>query len=409
MRGGGQTESEHHLGKNLVESLSTRNRISTRILESFLKRNALGFCRRSSLTLESQEAREIPEVSCSTTPEQKSKNNLAQLITNYTKNIKTFLKRNVFLVLTHDNDKRKTKIKHPATSTVPTDTVTSVLKRVIMKNSIESGGCMKKGFTLAEGAAHVANCNNMRKSAARIIGALAGVTSGSTRRAGFAQAHTAPYPKFGFTLAEVLITLGIIGIVAAMTMPTLMAHNKKVTIETRLKKSYSIMNQAVTLSIANGTWTRPPLDHRGDNILLKSWMDTALLPYLKHKECENVDGRICIQMPDGSRMYFHNNAQIHINYYINKVKHNGKRGIDIFYFFLDYEPTKLGYFYPSGYSYTNADNENGTFYDKYVYGNREDMIKFCKILSFNDESNTCALLIMHDGWEIKDDYPIKIK
>ena len=28
--------------------------------------------------------------------------------------------------------------------------------------------------------------------------------------------------KFGFTLAEVLITLGIIGVVAAMTIPTLM-------------------------------------------------------------------------------------------------------------------------------------------------------------------------------------------
>ena len=29
--------------------------------------------------------------------------------------------------------------------------------------------------------------------------------------------------KIGFTLAEVLITLGIIGIVAAMTIPTLIA------------------------------------------------------------------------------------------------------------------------------------------------------------------------------------------
>ena len=29
-------------------------------------------------------------------------------------------------------------------------------------------------------------------------------------------------PKVGFTLAEVLITLGIIGVVAAMTIPTLM-------------------------------------------------------------------------------------------------------------------------------------------------------------------------------------------
>lgn len=50
--------------------------------------------------------------------------------------------------------------------------------------------------------------------------------------------------KFGFTLAEVLITLGIIGVVAAMTIPNLltkMDHNAKIA---KLQKSISIMNQA---------------------------------------------------------------------------------------------------------------------------------------------------------------------
>lgn len=32
--------------------------------------------------------------------------------------------------------------------------------------------------------------------------------------------------KNGFTLAEVLITLGIIGVVAAMTIPTLIANTR---------------------------------------------------------------------------------------------------------------------------------------------------------------------------------------
>ena len=62
----------------------------------------------------------------------------------------------------------------------------------------------------------------------------------------------------GFTLAEVLITLGIIGVVAAMTIPSLItSYNKKIT-ETRLEKFYSIFNQAIRLSVAeNGdtdTW-----------------------------------------------------------------------------------------------------------------------------------------------------------
>ncbi len=54
----------------------------------------------------------------------------------------------------------------------------------------------------------------------------------------------------GFTLAEVLITLGIIGVVAAMTMPSLIAkHQKQVTV-TKLKKAVSTLQQAVTRSQA---------------------------------------------------------------------------------------------------------------------------------------------------------------
>lgn len=50
--------------------------------------------------------------------------------------------------------------------------------------------------------------------------------------------------KFGFTLAEVLITLGIIGVVAAMTLPSLVAKYKEKQSVTALKKAYSILNQA---------------------------------------------------------------------------------------------------------------------------------------------------------------------
>ena len=44
-----------------------------------------------------------------------------------------------------------------------------------------------------------------------------------------------------FTLAEVLITLGIIGVVAAMTMPSLIVNYQKQQTVTRLKKSYNIL------------------------------------------------------------------------------------------------------------------------------------------------------------------------
>lgn len=51
--------------------------------------------------------------------------------------------------------------------------------------------------------------------------------------------------KQGFTLAEVLITLGIIGIVAAMTLPTLVNKYQKRTYITGLQKFYTQISQAM--------------------------------------------------------------------------------------------------------------------------------------------------------------------
>jgi len=55
--------------------------------------------------------------------------------------------------------------------------------------------------------------------------------------------------KQAFTLAEVLITLGIIGVVAALTIPSLIkTHQEKVTVN-KVKKMYSTLNQALRQAI----------------------------------------------------------------------------------------------------------------------------------------------------------------
>ena len=53
-----------------------------------------------------------------------------------------------------------------------------------------------------------------------------------------------------FTLAEVLITLGIIGVVAAMTMPTLLNSTQDKQFITAYKKALSVMSQAGTTNYA---------------------------------------------------------------------------------------------------------------------------------------------------------------
>ena len=49
--------------------------------------------------------------------------------------------------------------------------------------------------------------------------------------------------KVAFTLAEVLITLGIIGVVAAMTLPSIINNIQNKQLETAFKKSYSAITQ----------------------------------------------------------------------------------------------------------------------------------------------------------------------
>ena len=50
--------------------------------------------------------------------------------------------------------------------------------------------------------------------------------------------------KIAFTLAEVLITLGIIGVVAAMTIPTLIANYQEKQTISRLQKTYATLKNA---------------------------------------------------------------------------------------------------------------------------------------------------------------------
>ena len=55
--------------------------------------------------------------------------------------------------------------------------------------------------------------------------------------------HFEVYMKKGFTLAEILITLGIIGIVAAITIPTLKSVIQKNILKAEIKKSFSMYSQ----------------------------------------------------------------------------------------------------------------------------------------------------------------------
>ena len=84
--------------------------------------------------------------------------------------------------------------------------------------------------------------------------------------------------KFAFTLAEVLITLGIIGIVAAMTIPTLISNYQKKQTVTKLQKAISILNQAYKLSFDD---VGEPTIEESFNMGSEQYFQTYWAPYIK--------------------------------------------------------------------------------------------------------------------------------
>ena len=231
--------------------------------------------------------------------------------------------------------------------------------------------------------------------------------------------------KAAFTMAEVLITLGIIGIVAAMTMPSLIGkYQKKVTV-TRLKRTYTVLSQAVQRSIADngdpsgwgleGFYNTAPTDENLQKFI-ETFSKTYIVPYLAkinkiefgtfkdlgYKDIKGTGtyleakGQMLI-LNDGTvlqiRMSTTNYGteedrddkfiDIYITADINGLRGANTVGKDIFMFYVESLTGKFD------------------FYHNYLKSNtRQDVYNRCK-----SASNTCGRLILMDGWEIKEDYP----
>ena len=99
--------------------------------------------------------------------------------------------------------------------------------------------------------------------------------------------HVAMHPtkaKLAFTLAEVLITLGIIGIVAAMTISTLITNHQKKQTVVKLQRAISFLNQAYRLAYddVGEVSAQESLDIGAEEYFKKFWA-----PYIKvHMYCD---------------------------------------------------------------------------------------------------------------------------
>jgi len=196
--------------------------------------------------------------------------------------------------------------------------------------------------------------------------------------------------KKGFTLAEVLITLGIIGVVAALTLPTLLQNHKRQVYSTQLKKTYNTVSNAFRLSVAeNGdmnSWAIPTLGNINQGIIThKEFFDTYVKPYIKYNNIK-YGSDIKVYLNDGSTILFHPGAVYDIIMDINGDKKPNAGGRDVY----------------SAYIVNNS-------ISNFRQVSRDVAKEKCKqYAGTRDMDGYCFLILKYDNFEFKDDYPIKL-
>lgn len=85
------------------------------------------------------------------------------------------------------------------------------------------------------------------------------------------------YNHEGFTLAETLIALVVVGIVSAITIPILFANHQEQQTVTNVKKAYSTLSDAFNLAVSkNGQYTSWPIDSQASKWNYKSKVNNLI-------------------------------------------------------------------------------------------------------------------------------------
>ena len=216
----------------------------------------------------------------------------------------------------------------------------------------------QKAFTLAEGATHVA--------------------------------MPPVFSKAGFTLAEVLITLGIIGVVAALTIPGLITKIQHRDYTVKLKKFYSTMKQ-VTMSAEEEFG---PVNSWDRDLPMSTYVMTYLSPFLKFSIIKGTEttNNIDIAFTDGTTLRLFKGGCMDLNYDVNGSNRPNKYGYDQFKFLLRPE-TATDWCGDKGFcTYVlNVDRKKNS---------RQVLLQRCK-----HEGRYCSSLLEYDNWVFNKDYP----
>lgn len=233
--------------------------------------------------------------------------------------------------------------------------------------------------------------------------------------------------KNAFTLAEVLITLGIIGVVAAMTLPALIHKKNSKELETAFKKSYSNLYNAFNLVMNEGLPVFDSTNPVSDNTEFikafyskykklklisnneKHTYSQSAKNFTKNKtmgvpQCSQyMNATNAFITPDGSAIsIFQNCGYLWFTFDSNGIKKGPNAlGHDIFIFFSPKNTTKL---LPATVESEVICDENG---ENCSLNNTEETQQKCSNSSKSDINGaTCAPYALSDEcpWDSKKSY-----
>ena len=215
--------------------------------------------------------------------------------------------------------------------------------------------------------------------------------------------------RIAFTLAEVLITLGIIGVVATATLPTVIQNYQKQNVVSKLKNAYTILNQALKLSeVDNSEYM-----YWDDNLDAPDYFDKYWKPYLKivkicqtYLDCGYSTNRPFYKIdgtPEGTTLVYPQSRTTFILSNGILVVMMIKAGDNMSYktntVVIDINasnpPNKLG---KDVFRFVR--NEKGLLYPEKYDLSENEISNEC-----NSAGYSCGAKIMHDGWKIEKDYP----
>lgn len=223
--------------------------------------------------------------------------------------------------------------------------------------------------------------------------------------------------NFGFTLAEVLITLGIIGVVAAITIPTLIQNHKRHVVETRLAKFYSVMNQAFEMAEAEHS-DKKDWDIQNTDLSTLEWYNKYLSKYIntvKIETAENIANSsnttlpLVLYFPDGSLVRFTKKGWLFFPeakdykycFALERVQEcSGKKYFDFFS-----NPSSDNVYMKNKGLEPYKYNWDGTIDGK--RGLKTNNGLGCKKELPTNSRAYCGALIQQNGWKIPKDYPIR--